>query len=72
MNARGLFIGWQDTEVRSNAVSAFERSKCVRTHQLFVVERKVQVRPRITAVAARADMEVRSNVGDLRSNALNC
>jgi hypothetical protein len=26
MNARGLFIGWQDTEVRSNALPAFERT----------------------------------------------
>jgi hypothetical protein len=39
----------------------FERSKCVRTHQLFVVERKAQVRPQITAVAARAESCVRSN-----------
>jgi hypothetical protein len=31
--------------------SAFER---VRTHQLFVVERRVYVRPQITVVAARA------------------
>jgi hypothetical protein len=44
MNARGLFIGWLDTGVRSNAgCSAFERTTCVRTHQLFVVERRVQV-----------------------------
>jgi hypothetical protein len=35
--------------------SAFERITCVRTHQLFVVERKVHVRPQITVVAARAD-----------------
>jgi hypothetical protein len=35
--------------------SAFERTTCVRTHQLFVVERRVHVRPQITAVAARAD-----------------
>jgi hypothetical protein len=26
MNARGLFIGWQDTGVRSNALPAFERT----------------------------------------------
>jgi hypothetical protein len=26
MNARGLFIGWQDTGVHSNALPAFERS----------------------------------------------
>jgi hypothetical protein len=26
MNARGLFIGWQDTGVRSNALLAFERT----------------------------------------------
>jgi hypothetical protein len=26
MNARGLFIGWQDTGVRLNAPSAFERT----------------------------------------------
>jgi hypothetical protein len=57
--------------VRSNAVSAFEPSKCVRTYQLFVVERRLHVRPQITAVAARADMEVRSNAGALRSNADN-
>jgi hypothetical protein len=49
--------------VRSNAVSAFD--------QLFVVERRLHVRPQITAVAARADMEVRSNAGALRSNADN-
>jgi hypothetical protein len=35
--------------------SAFERTTCVRTHQLFVVERKVCVRSQITDVAARAD-----------------
>jgi hypothetical protein len=35
--------------------SAFERTTCVRTHQLFVVERRVHVRPQITAMAARAD-----------------
>jgi hypothetical protein len=34
--------------------STFERTT-VRTHQLFVVERKAHVRPQITAVAARAD-----------------
>jgi hypothetical protein len=33
--------------------SAFERTTCVRTHQLFVVERRVYVRPQIIAVAAR-------------------
>jgi hypothetical protein len=36
-------------------------------HQLFVVERRVHVRPQITAVAARADMGVRSTVEHLRS-----
>jgi hypothetical protein len=35
--------------------SAFERTTCVRTHQLFVVERRAHIRPQITAVAARAD-----------------
>jgi hypothetical protein len=35
--------------------SAFERTTCVRTHQLFVVERKACVRSQITAVAARAN-----------------
>jgi hypothetical protein len=35
--------------------SAFERTTCVRTHQLFVVERRAHVRPQITAVVARAD-----------------
>jgi hypothetical protein len=35
--------------------SAFERTTCARTHQLFVVERSVHVRPQITDVAARAD-----------------
>jgi hypothetical protein len=35
--------------------SAFERTTCVRMHQLFVVERRVHVRLQITAVAARAD-----------------
>jgi hypothetical protein len=28
---------------------------CVRTHQLFVVKRRVHVRPQITAMTARAD-----------------
>jgi hypothetical protein len=51
--------------------SAFERTTCVRTHQLFVVERRVQVRPQITAAAARADMVVRSTAGQLHSNAYN-
>jgi hypothetical protein len=41
-----LFIGWQ---------GAFERSKCVRTYRLFAFDRTPRVRPRITAVAARAD-----------------
>jgi hypothetical protein len=35
--------------------SAFERTTCVRTHQIFVVERRVHVRQQITAVAVRAD-----------------
>jgi hypothetical protein len=35
--------------------SAFERTTCVRMHQLFVVERKAHVRPQITVVAAKAD-----------------
>jgi hypothetical protein len=39
----------------------FERTTCVRTHQLFVVERRAQVRPQITAAAARAESGVRSN-----------
>jgi hypothetical protein len=34
---------------------AFECGQCVRTHQLFVVERRVHGRPQITARAARAD-----------------
>jgi hypothetical protein len=34
---------------------AFERTTCVRTQKLFVVERRAHVRPQITAVAARAD-----------------
>jgi hypothetical protein len=50
-----LFIGWQVTGVRLNALPAFERTTYVRTHQLFVVERKACVRSQITAVAARAD-----------------
>jgi hypothetical protein len=49
----------------------FERTTCVRTHQLFVVERRVQVRPQITAVAARAESGVRSTAEHLRSNADN-
>jgi hypothetical protein len=49
----------------------FERTTCVRTHQLFVVERRVQVRPQITAVAARAESGVRSTTEHLRSNADN-
>jgi hypothetical protein len=52
--------------------SAFECTTCVRTHQLFVVERRLQVRPQITAAAARADMGVRSTAEHLRSNAYNC
>jgi hypothetical protein len=35
--------------------SAFECTTCVRTHQLFVVERKACVRSQITVVVARAD-----------------
>jgi hypothetical protein len=35
--------------------SAFERTTCVRRHQLFVVECKAHAQPQITAVAARAD-----------------
>jgi hypothetical protein len=35
--------------------SAFERTTCVRTYQLFAFDRAPRVRPRITAVAARAD-----------------
>jgi hypothetical protein len=34
---------------------AFERTTCIRTHQLFVVERRVHVRPQITDMTARAD-----------------
>jgi hypothetical protein len=34
---------------------AFERTTCVRMHQLFVVERRVCGRPQITTRAARAD-----------------
>jgi hypothetical protein len=51
--------------------SAFERTTCIRTHQLFVVERRVQVRPQITAAAARADMGVHSIIEHLRLNAYN-
>jgi hypothetical protein len=64
--------------VRSNALPAFERSPgltwvCVRTQvNLFVVERRVQVRPQITAAAARANMGVRLTAEHLRSNAYNC
>jgi hypothetical protein len=60
--------------------SAFERTTCIRTHQLFVVERRVHVRPQITAMAARADwacvrpLLLRATVGaferTMRSNAL--
>jgi hypothetical protein len=35
--------------------SAFEHTTCVRTHQLFVVERRAHVRLQITVVAARTD-----------------
>jgi hypothetical protein len=35
--------------------SAFERTTCIRMHQLFVVKRKAHVRPQITVVAARVD-----------------
>jgi hypothetical protein len=52
--------------------STFERTTCVRTHQLFVVERRAQVRSQITAVAARTDIGVRLTAGHLRSNAYNC
>jgi hypothetical protein len=52
--------------------SAFERTTCVRTHQLFVVERRACVRSQITAMAARAESGVRSNAEHLRSNADNC
>jgi hypothetical protein len=50
----------------------FERTTCVRTHRLFVVERRAQVRPQITAVAARAESGMRSNAEYLRLNADNC
>jgi hypothetical protein len=49
MNTRGLIYRL------AGYWSAFERTTCVRTHQLFVVERTVHVRPQIIAVAARAD-----------------
>jgi hypothetical protein len=35
--------------------SAFECTTCVRTHQLFVVERRVYGQSQITAMVARAD-----------------
>jgi hypothetical protein len=35
--------------------TTFERTTYVRTHQLFVIERRVHVRPQITVMAARAD-----------------
>jgi hypothetical protein len=35
--------------------SVFKCTTWVRTHQLFVGERRAHVRPQITAVAARAD-----------------
>jgi hypothetical protein len=31
LNTRGLFIGWQDIEVRSNALPAFERTSYSRS-----------------------------------------
>jgi hypothetical protein len=49
----------------------FERTTCVQTHQLFLVERRVHVRPQITTAAARADMGVRSTAQHLRLNADN-
>jgi hypothetical protein len=58
--------------VRSNALPVFERTTYIRTHQLFVVECRVHVRPQITVVAARANMGVRSTAEHLRSNADNC
>jgi hypothetical protein len=51
--------------------SAFERTTCVRMHQLFVVERRVHVRPQITAVAARVTRRA-FDCRPLRSNADNC
>jgi hypothetical protein len=50
--------------VRSNAVSAFELTS-------YLWSNVACVRPQITAVAARADMEVRSTAEYLRSNAHN-
>jgi hypothetical protein len=40
MNARGLFIGWQDTEVRSNALPAFERTSYSRSTAHPAVDRE--------------------------------
>jgi hypothetical protein len=49
--------------------SAFKRTTCVQTHQLFVVERRVHVRPQITAVVARTNWACVQPLL-LRSNAL--
>jgi hypothetical protein len=40
MNTRGLFIGWQDTEVRSNVGSAFERTSYLWSNARHTFDRK--------------------------------
>jgi hypothetical protein len=40
MNTRGLFIGWQDTGVRSNALPAFERTSYLRSNARHTFDRK--------------------------------
>jgi hypothetical protein len=40
MNAQGLFIGWQDTGVRSNAGSAFERTSYLWSNAWHTFDRK--------------------------------
>jgi hypothetical protein len=50
-----LFIGWQVTGVRSNALPAFERTSYLWLNARRAFDRKACVRSQITAVAARAD-----------------
>jgi hypothetical protein len=40
MNTRGLFIGWQDTGVHSNALPAFERTSYLWSNARHTFDRK--------------------------------
>jgi hypothetical protein len=60
MNARGLFIGWQDTEVRSNALPVFELNK---------IRKSRNIKHTCLGFAAAAT-EVRSSAGTMINRSL--